>query len=287
MPWILRAIKPVGVWLAIHCSGGLRQGTSANARRLLGAGATRTQHASFTSDVVGNFYDFVVDVGRSRAMSPFELRSRIEMIEGREAYLAVRREGGGAIIVTAHFGSFEVGLAALADVEPHIHVVFKRDRMDGFERIRRTLRRNLGIVEAPIDDGWETWIGLRNALASNHVVVMQGDRAMPGQKAQAVSMLGGHVLLPLGPLKLAQISGSPIIPVFTLRRPDGRFRLIVESPIRIDTEAQLIDGVPPALLQLGAIIAKHVSAHPEQWLTLTPAFVEDKVHSPSASSVAS
>jgi len=32
---------------------------------------------------------------------------------------------------------------------------------------------------------------------------------MPGQKAQAVRILGGHLMLPLGPVKLAQISGEP------------------------------------------------------------------------------
>ncbi|HMB95112.1 MAG TPA: hypothetical protein VKK61_03655, partial [Tepidisphaeraceae bacterium] len=132
------------------------------------------------------------------------------------------------------------------------------------------------IFEAPIDDGWDTWIALRDALQSDHVVVLQADRAMPGQKAQAVPMFGGHILLPLGPIKLAQISGSPIIPVFTICTQRGRCRLIVEAPIRVDAQAELIDGVHPALLQLAQIIAKHLAAHPEQWLMLTPAFVEDQ-----------
>jgi phosphatidylinositol dimannoside acyltransferase len=276
MPWTLRILKPLAVRLAVRCSASIREGTSANGRRLLSPNANGKQLAAFTLDVVGNFYDFVIDVGRSGGMNALQLRDRIETIEGREAYLAHRRCGGGAIIVTAHMGSFEVGLAALADVEPKIHVVFKRDRMDGFETIRTALRKNLGIHEAPIDNGWETWIALRDALRSNHVVVMQGDRAMPGQKAQAVPMFDGHVLLPLGPLKLAQISGSPIIPVFTIRNPNGRCRLIAEAPIQVDAQAELVDGVHPALLQLGAVIAKHVAAHPQQWLMLTPAFVEDQ-----------
>jgi KDO2-lipid IV(A) lauroyltransferase len=279
MPWTLRILKPIAVWLAVRCSAGIRQGTSANGRRLLGPGTTAKKQAAFKSDVVGNFYDFVIDIARSRTATTAELLNRIDTIEGREEYLAHRKAGGGAIIVTAHMGSFEVGLAALTDVEKHIHVVFKRDRIDGFEKIRQTLRNKLGIIEAPIDDGWETWLGLRDALASNHVVVMQGDRAMPGQKAQAVPMFGGHILLPLGPLKLAQISGSPIVPVFTIRNPDGRCRLIAESQIRVDADAELIDGVHPALLQLGAIIAKHLAAHPDQWLILTAAFVEDQTDS--------
>jgi KDO2-lipid IV(A) lauroyltransferase len=113
-------------------------------------------------------------------------------------------------------------MAALRAYEPHIHVVFKRDAMNRFETIRRTFRDTLGVHEAPVDAGWETWVGLKNALESNHVVVMQGDRAMPGQKAQSVPILYGHLSLPLGPIVLAQISGSPIVPVFVVKMPSGR-----------------------------------------------------------------
>ncbi|HEY1629021.1 MAG TPA: hypothetical protein VGF52_04125, partial [Tepidisphaeraceae bacterium] len=67
-----------------------------------------------------------------------------------------------------------------------------------------------------------------------------------------------------------------IIPVFTIRTASGRCRLIAEAPIRVDAQAELVDGVHPALLELGAIIARHVAAHPRQWLMLTPAFVEDQ-----------
>ena len=208
-------------------------------------------------------------------MTTKQLRERIETIEGRDAYLEYRKQGRGAIILTAHMGSFEVGLAALADVEKNIHVVFKRDAMDGFEAVRRTLRANLGVQEAAIDDGWDTWMRLRDALEQNHVVVMQADRAMPGQKAQAVPMLYGHLMLPLGPLKLAQISGAPLVPVFTVRTPGGGCRLFAEAPIVVDPNAELINGIHPALLEVGRVIEKYIAAYPEQWLILDPAFVED------------
>jgi lauroyl/myristoyl acyltransferase len=106
---------------------------------------------------------------------------------------------------------------------------------------------------------------------------MQADRAMPGQKAQAVPMCSGHVLLPLGPFKLAQISGSPMIPVLTVRTKAGRCRLFAEAPIHVDPSAELIDGVHPALLQLAKVLEKYISAYPDQWLVLDPAFIEDAV----------
>jgi lauroyl/myristoyl acyltransferase len=171
-PWLLRILKKPLVWTTVRCSGPIRRGASANARRILGPNATPAQIAAFTAKVTGNFYDFVVDVGRCGAMTAQQLQARIESIHGHQEYLATRREGGGAIVLTAHMGSFEVGLAALSTLEPRIHVVFKRDATGEFETIRRRLRQTLGVREAPVDAGWETWLGLRDALASNHVVVM-------------------------------------------------------------------------------------------------------------------
>lgn len=274
-PWALRRLKPLGVWGALHCSATVHRGVHTNARRILGAQASDERYREFARGVVGHFYDFVVDVGRSSAMTIAELRSCIESIEGRDAYIEFRKRGGGAIIVTAHMGSFEIALAALAEVEPDIHVVFKRDALNGFEMIRRDLRQNLGIHEAPIDEGWATWVRLRDSLERNHVVVMQADRAMPGQKSQAVPILGGHLALPLGPVKLAQITGSPIIPVFAIRTPSGRCRLVAETPIRVDADAASIEGVHPMLWQIGKIMEKYLAAYPEQWLVLDAAFVED------------
>ena len=87
--------------------------------------------------------------------------------------------------------------------------VFKRDVRSSFEQIRKSLRQRLGVLEAAIDDGWTIWMRLRDALTSNHVVNLQGDRVMPGQKGQAVPFCHGHLLLPTGPIKLALASGAP------------------------------------------------------------------------------
>lgn len=274
-PWVLRIVRLPVVWSVVRRSAKIRHATAANAERIFGRDVIKSDRISFAMQVVGNFYDFVVDVAQSGAMNASQLRSRIEAVEGHEEFLATRRDRKGAIIVTAHMGSFEVGLAALAEFERDIHVVFKRDEFDQFETIRRRLRTMLGVHEAAIDDGLETWMRLRDALANNQIVVIQGDRAMPGQKAQSVPVLGGHLSLPLGPIRLAQISGSSIIPVFTIRTASGRCRLFVEPAIRVDPDAELINGVHPQMLQWGKVIEKFVAAYPAQWLILEPAFIED------------
>ena len=268
VPRFARGAKGFFVWFAIRCSRVIRTNTRANARRIFGSDAAPQELDRFTRDVVGSFYDFVCDVGRSLRMTREEMVARIERVEGQEKYAAARALGRGAIILTAHMGSFEAGIAALLGQERRIHVVFKRD-VGRFERIRQTLRHRLGVVEQPVDDGWAVWVRLRDALKANEVVAIQGDRVMPGQKGKRMPMCGGHVLLPTGPVKLATASGAPIIPVFSIRNADGRIELFVEEAIVVG------DDVDAAMAQTARVIEQYVLSYPQQWLVLHRAFCED------------
>lgn len=267
-PWLARALKRPLVWLAVRCSAAVREGTIANGRRILPAEATEKDLSRLTRGVLGSFYDFVCDIGQSVRMTRRQLARRIESVEGHEKYLAARAAGRGAIILTAHIGSFEVGMAALLEFEKKIHVVFKRD-VGRFEQTRQALRKQLGVVEQAVDDGWGMWMNLRDALRADEVVAIQGDRIMPGQKGHRMPFLGGHVLLPSGPAKLALASGAPIVPVFSLRTSSGKVRLFIEDPINVDGDLDC------AMSQIAKVLEKYVSAHPQQWLMLHPVFCED------------
>lgn len=271
-PAVVRAAKPVFVWLAYTFSSKIRNGTHANARRILGGTASAAQCRAFGLNVVASFYDFVCDIGQSLRQTPAQLALRIESAEGVDAYRATRRLGRGAILLTAHMGSFEVGLVALAREEAKLHVVFKRDTIDAFERLRSALRRQLNVAEAVVDDGWPMWLRLRGALLANEVVAIQGDRVMPGQKGLKLPFLGGHVNLPTGPFKLALASGAPVIPIFSVRTRSGNVRIFLEPAIDVSAEP---DGIERALREFAAVLERYVARYPEQWLVLGKAFCED------------
>jgi KDO2-lipid IV(A) lauroyltransferase len=272
-PGGVRALRPWIARLAHRFSPKIRASTDANAARILGPSITPAERRAFGVGVVSSFLDFVVDVGRSSRTSPGELLERVESVSGLDAYRAARALGKGAIVVTAHMGSFEVGLAALAHNEPKpIHVVFKRDPFSAFERLRASLRQRLNVREAPVDDGWTMWIRLRDALLDDEVVCIQGDRVMPGQKGVRVPMLDGHVLLPSGPVKLALAAGgAPIVPIFSIRTPADRIRIFIEDAIVISSAEESDD----AMRKLADVLARYVAAYPRQWLVLDKAFCED------------
>ena len=233
-PVVLRLGRRLFSALALRFSAEIRRGTLANARRILGSHISPGRHQVFARRVVENFILFCHDIGRSLRMSPAELLGQIESIDGHEHYDAARKMGRGAIVVTAHMGSFEVGMAALRRQDARIHVVFRRDVFGRFERMRSALRDKLNVIEAPVDEGWTIWMRLREALLNNEVVVLQGDRVMPGQKGHRAKVLGADILLPSGPVKLAAATGAPIVPVFSIRTASGKVRLCVEPAIVVN-----------------------------------------------------
>jgi len=267
--------KPFVFWFTWNFADLMREATLCNARRLLPGKATATDHLVLARAIIGNFYDFICDVGRSVGQNRKQMLERIEATEGQENYFAARSHHKGAIVVTAHMGSFEVGMAALRQHENRLHVVFRRDAYGKFEETRTELRRKLGVNEVCVDDGLGVWVRLRDALRNDEVVLIQGDRVMPGQRGRKMPFMGGHMMMPTGPVKLALASGAPIVPIFSIRKPDGMVRLFVETPIWVTSD----DDVDKALAALAQILERYLRRYPDQWLMIQRAWCEDAVHS--------
>jgi KDO2-lipid IV(A) lauroyltransferase len=270
-PGLLTAIRPVLCAAAFACSPSIRRGTRFNAALLLGSNSTPRQRDQLARRTLASFYSFCCDVGGTQHSTVEELLARVESVQGRETYLRARALRRGAILVTAHMGSFEVALAALKSMEENIHVLFRHDADDEFERLRSNLRRRLGVHEVSVDSDWTIWIKLRQALQADQVVVIQGDRVLPGQKGQAVPFLGGTMQLPASPIKLALASDAPIIPIFSVRTATGKIQLVVQEPIHVHPTTESDRHAPhPALLELAGVLQKQILAHPDQWLLLEP-----------------
>jgi lauroyl/myristoyl acyltransferase len=270
---VLYALRPLAVWITVLVSSQVRTATAANAARIYGRPLGFFGRLYFARRVTRSFYEFVIDSARCSSLSVKRLRARIESVDGEEVYRQARAQKRGAILVTAHIGSFEIGLAALTAAEPKaVHVVFKRDTFVDWERARTALRNRLGVIEEPIDEGMSMLFRLKNALEADEVVVMQGDRAWPGQSTVAVPVLHGHLRLPSGPVKLAQLNDSPIVPVIALRSGVARFRVVLGTPIF----ASHYPDVESAVAAVGQAMGRFIAAVPQQWLVLHNAFIEDQ-----------
>ncbi len=275
LPIVPRMLKPVVLFLTWHVSGPVRRGTVANAGRILGEGSTMAARRRLGRGVLRSYYDSALDYAANRRKTPEEIRARIEHVEGTERYERARSLKRGAILVTAHLGPFETAVSSVRAREARVHVVFRRDPSPVFERLRAEQRARLGVLEAPVDDGLAMWFRLRDALRDDEVVLMQGDRTMPGQRGVEMAFLHGHIEIPMGPIKLAALSGAPIVPTFAVWTKDRGVRILICEPILVGSG----EGCVCAEVAAGRVaerIAEVVRQYPEQWMVLEKAWVEDR-----------
>jgi len=261
-PWVARATKPFFLASGWICAPRLRAMTIHNARIILGDDAGLRAHRRLAKAMISNSYDFIISLSRASRLSLDSLLEEIESVEGVEHFRAARQLGRGLIIATAHLGDFECGMAALHRIEPRVHVAFHRDRMPVFERLRSVQRQRLGVIEAPVDGGPGAWLAVRDALLANEVVLVQADRALPGQKGMLVPFLHSRVMFASGPARLSILTRAAIVPAFAVRNARGRVRVILEPAIVPEAFG---DDVKAMVAALAAVIGRFVGQYPQQY----------------------
>lgn len=272
VPWLVRALRPASILVAWVFTPALRASTMGNARGLLGPRSTRRQRARMGRAVVGSFHDFIFELAALADLHPDDARARISRVDGREHHERARQAGRGLIFATAHMGSFEVGMAMLAHVDPRLHVVYLPDEIAPFEKARSRFRAQLGVIECPADGGMAMWSMVAEAVRQGGTVLIQGDRVVGEGPGEIVAFAHGRILVPPGPAKLARLTGAPILPVVSIRELDGRVRIVIGAPI---DPPELPEGDHAALQRLADALSEQVMRHPEQWLTLQHAFVDE------------
>ena len=80
----------------------------------------------------------------------------------------------------------------------------------------------------------------------------------------------GYAPLPSGPIRLAMVTGAPIIPVYSTRTPDGRLRLSVEPAIEVDPTFQGSLVNHPAMRELASSLERVIGQNPGQWIVIDP-----------------
>jgi KDO2-lipid IV(A) lauroyltransferase len=163
-----------------------------------------------------------------------ELLARVE-ISGREHLEGARARGKGVFLLSAHFGSWEIGaLAAGLLGEPIAPVVRPLDNPLLEAELTRRRSRFGNDVIAKRDAARE----LLRAMRRNGTVAILVDQNVLPQEAVFVPFFG-RLAATTPSLALLQLkTGAAVVPVFTWPLGDGRYRLGFEEPILADTDRE-------------------------------------------------
>ena len=182
----------------------------------------------------------------------------------------------GAIVLTAHMGSYDLGAALFAEkFKREIRIVRapEPDRQSA-EHLSASLEKagESGVKVDYNTAGALLSFDLLKALRDGEIVSIQGDRA-DERVAQIGARLFGHeVLLPNGPFVLGLVAQVPIYPLFIARAGCRKYQIIVCEPIRLESSGQREQDIARGVNQWCDVLQETVASRWDQWFAFTPVF---------------
>lgn len=191
---------------------------------------------------------------------------------GREHFERMRSEPGGAIILTAHMGSYDLGAHLFAQISKRPIVMVRAPEIDPqtrqYEEARRSTPESLKIDFSTRAN--ELALDLLHALQRGEIIAIQGDRVTPGISTLPATLFGKKTRLPAGPFALSMAAGVPIYPLFIVRRGRRSYRLIVGAPFRVERTRDREAAFEHAAAQWTRELELVVREAWFQWYTFAP-----------------
>ncbi|MCA9728043.1 MAG: lysophospholipid acyltransferase family protein [Candidatus Eisenbacteria bacterium] len=201
-----------------------------------------------------------LELARLSRYSPSEIRARIR-IPDEAGLAAALAHGRGAVLLTGHFGNWEMLGGALAALGHPIWVTVATQRNPWVDRYVTQTREATGMHVLKVEDGG---LAIARQLRKNHLVAFVADQDA-GRRGVFVPLFGRPASTALGPVRFARMQRCPIISGFAVRQADGSYQ--IELPpvrhVREDLPPEEADRI--ALEELARDLESAVRRHPEQW----------------------
>jgi KDO2-lipid IV(A) lauroyltransferase len=170
--------------------------------------------------------------------------------------------GRGVLILSAHYGGWEIaGLAVMAYVK-NVHTVARPLDNDFLERDLAAIRARTG---AEVVDRKRAARPLLKALQNNGVVILLPDQAVQPREGILVPFLGRPAWTTDAPAKMALRQESAIVFGFCIPGTTGH-RLEFEEVIRIDQLGPDEKNAEALTKRINDVISRRIAARPELWL---------------------
>ncbi|MFC4309030.1 LpxL/LpxP family Kdo(2)-lipid IV(A) lauroyl/palmitoleoyl acyltransferase [Steroidobacter flavus] len=185
--------------------------------------------------------------------------ARITRLEGLEHLRAALERGKGAILLSAHFTTLEIGGRVLCDeLKREINIMYRPTANAVLERF--LAKNRIDHTKRAIQrDDVRTLI---TALRANEPVWYAPDQAYRKKGAEMVPFFGIPAATNTATSRLARMTGAAVLPYFQERLPNGDYRMVI-YPMLEDFPSD--DPVADAK-RFNALIELQVRRFPEQYL---------------------
>ena len=215
---------------------------------------------SYSRKIFINFSKYLVDFFRFKKVDLKYIEEHVEIVH-RDYIDEALKKGKGAIILSAHLGSWELGGAVMGLLGYSFNaiVLSHEDKLVNNFFVSQRQMKNEKVIS--IDFALRKCF---SALAKNELLAIVGDKDY-AKTGVVVKFFGKDTLLPKGPAIFNLKMGAAIIPGFTIRASGDNFKLVFEKPIEYSPSGDFEADVKNFTELCGKALEKAIRQYPTQW----------------------
>jgi len=242
-----------------------REVVLANLQRVYGRQVAPGEIDRIAAAHYGHLWRLACEFVRFRWMSAAQKKALVR-VEGVDNFVAALDQGKGILILTGHFGNWEVsttsGIALFPELRGRFHFVRRPIKPAWLDRLvtRRFNEAGFGVFSKR-----DSLDALLAALARGDAVVVPFDQHAGPPDGIAVDFLG-HAAWTFKSLAIIALStGAPVLPAASWREPDGRHVLRFEPPLAPIEHQSTTEAIRLNTRAYNQALERLVVRHPEQW----------------------
>jgi len=197
---------------------------------------------------------------------------------GTEHFEELQDRPGGAIILTAHMGNYDLGAQLFAERSHRPIVMVRAPENDpqtrAFEEAQHGRMRADGLKIDFSTRANELALDLLEVQQRGEIIAIQGDRVTPGITALPATVFGRATYVPAGPFALAMAARVPIYPLFIIRLGRRSYRLLTAKPFEVVRTSDRSAAFQAAVTLWTRELEQVIRATWFQWFAFEPYFEE-------------
>lgn len=241
-------------------------------RRAVAISNIKTYGGDLNSDkelyrkMLSHFIAVAMEMPGLLTLKPHEIR-QLYTIEGREHILEAFGGGKGILLLTAHFGNWELlntafAIEFLQEEGYRASVIARSLDSPTLELWANRLRTRFG---TKVINKQNAMRGILRALRENQAVGILLDQNVDWYQGVFVRFFGGWACTNRAMAQIALKTGAPVIPAFALKQGD-RYLIRFYPPLKLHRTGDLTKDVEQNTQLFTSTIEEEIRRHPEQWL---------------------
>ncbi len=256
--------------LVYLAAGKSRRAVLANLRRVLGPQSSEAERRRLAREVFRTSARNYFDLFRLPRLRLEELDSLVRL-EGFDRFEKAVASGKGVVIVSAHFGNFDLVGQILAARHYDVTVPVLALKPPALLELVTSLRASKGVSFVPL--GPAVLRSCLRTLQRGGVVGLAADRDLQ-HNGILVPFFGEEASLPTGAVELARRTGALLLPALGFRGENGTYAVFVEPPLDPQWTGDAEADRRRVLGQVIAVFERYIRTYPGQWVVFEPIWKE-------------